>query len=179
MIYSQYDEIASRYDDLFNDEKSIAENAEVGEMLPPLIGSILDIGCGTGLLTEIVEIEPMDYLGVDPSRGMLEQFERKHPEYKGRLINEPFNCKSLVCDNFDNIVSLFGSPSYLSHFDILAISKCKAKKFLMFYKEDYHPITYEKCNVELKHNFYSRKMLRSLFGENNVGEFNNYLIVKT
>lgn len=53
MTYSQYDEIADKYDNIFRDERSLVENREVGDMLPPLSGSILDIGCGTGLLTEI------------------------------------------------------------------------------------------------------------------------------
>ena len=91
MNYSQYDKIASKYDSLFRDEMSLVENREVGEKLPPLSGSILDIGCGTGLLTEIAEIDPQEYLGVDPSKGMLEQFINKHPEYKERVVCEPFD----------------------------------------------------------------------------------------
>ena len=67
MNYSQYDKIASKYDTLFRDEMSLVENREVGQMLPPLSGSILDIGCGTGLLTEIAKIDPQEYLGIDPS----------------------------------------------------------------------------------------------------------------
>lgn len=58
MIYSQYDEIAKDYDKLFLDRKSLVENAEVGEMLPPLSGKVLDIGCGTGILTEIKKVNP-------------------------------------------------------------------------------------------------------------------------
>ena len=68
MNYSQYDDIAVKYDDLFRDESSLVENREVGAMLPPLNGSILDIGCGTGLLTEIYNVSPNDYLGIDPSK---------------------------------------------------------------------------------------------------------------
>lgn len=179
MNYSQYDDIASKYDSLFRDETSLVEDNEVGEMLPPLTGSTLDIGCGTGLLTEIVRIDPGNYLGVDPSKGMLEQFAKKHPEFKERIVCEPFNGRNLDCNNFNNIIALFGSPSYLSYFAVLAISKSKARKFLMFYKEQYHPVTYEKCEVEFKHFFYSKKALCSLFGEDNVSEYHNYLIVKT
>ena len=121
MIYSQYDDIASKYDALFSDEKSCAENNEVGDMLLPLNGSVLDIGCGTGLLTEIIKVSPKDYLGIDPSKGMLNQFKNKHPEFTGRLLNEPFNRKILNCNGFNNIVSLFGSPSYLSTLDVVTI----------------------------------------------------------
>ena len=40
---SQYDDIADRYDSLFVDESSLSENAEVGEMLLPLDGSVMTI----------------------------------------------------------------------------------------------------------------------------------------
>lgn len=179
MNYSQYDVIASKYDTLFRDETSLVENREVGAMLPPLNGSILDIGCGTGLLTEIIKIDPRTYLGVDPSIGMLTQFKKKHSEFAQRLVNEPFTGKNIDCKNFDNIVALFGSPSYLPGYVLLAISKSKARKFLMFYKEDYHPVTYERCEVEFSHFVYSKKSLAHLFGEKNLSEYHNYIIVNS
>lgn len=176
MIYSQYDDIASRYDALFGDEKSLTENREVGEMLPPLVGSVLDVGCGTGLLTEIVNVLPDNYLGIDPSKGMLKQFVEKHPTYRTRVINEPFNKDKFSITRYDNVISLFGSPSYLSYYDIETISTSKARIFLMFYKEDYHPVTYEKCNVEFKHNVYSRELLEKLF-DVKIKNYHNYYIV--
>lgn len=177
MNYSQYDDIAVKYDTLFCDKTSYAENREVGEMLPPLNGSVLDIGCGTGLLTEIVAIEPSRYKGIDPSKGMLEQFVKKHPEYESCLINAPFDGRNLNCKKFDNIIALFGSPSYLPYIAVMAIANSKANKFLMFYKEEYHPVTYEKCDVEFKHYYYSKKSLSMLFGNEHVKEYHNYLIV--
>jgi SAM-dependent methyltransferase len=179
MNYSQYDDIAVNYDNLFRDESSLVENREVGAMLPPLKGSVLDIGCGTGLLTEVYDISPQDYLGIDPSIGMLTQFRKKHPEFAERLVNEPFTGKNIDCKKFDNIVAMFGSPSYLSGYAVVAISKSNARKFLMFYKEGYHPVTYEKCDVKFSHNVYSKKSLIHLFGENNVSEYHNYIIVNS
>lgn len=177
MNYSQYDDIAVKYDDLFRDERSLVENREVGAMLPPLKGSILDIGCGTGLLTEIYNVSPNDYLGIDPSNGMLSQFKAKHPEFTDRLINSPFTGHGFAGKKFDNIIALFGSPSYLSAYALIAISKSNARKFLMFYKEDYHPVTYEKCDVEFRHNIYSKKVLEHIFGKNTISEYHNYIIV--
>ena len=174
---SQYDVIADRYDGLFTDAASLSENVEVGEMLLPLSGSVLDVGCGTGLLTEIVSIDPERYMGVDPSEKMLKKFKEKHPSYRN-LVCASYDGKIVDCNSFDNVVSLFGSPSYLSNMSLLRLSKSKVRLFLMFYKENYHPITYEMCGVEFKHNVHSRKVLGSLFGENNIKEYNNYIIVK-
>lgn len=177
MNYSQYDDIAVKYDTLFRDEMSLVENREVGEMLPPLNGSVLDIGCGTGLLTEVVDISPANYCGVDPSEGMLLQFAKKHPEFKEHLINKPYDGRNININKYDNIVALFGSPSYLPYIAVMAIAKSKARKFLMFYKEEYHPVTYEKCEVNFEHYFYSTRSLSMLFGKDNVHEYHNYLIV--
>lgn len=177
MNYSQYDEIAKKYDHLFADEASMAENREVGEMLPPLSGSVLDVGCGTGLLTEIAATNPSSYTGVDPSKEMLLQFSRKHPEYVNCLVNKPCEPDTVDLFRYDNIIALFGSPSYLSDEAILSIAKTTARKFLMFYKADYHPVTYEKCAVEFKHNIYTREILESYFGKGNVTEYHNYHIV--
>lgn len=174
---SQYDVIADRYDDLFTDAASLSENAEVGEMLRPLSGSVLDVGCGTGLLTEIVSIEPDRYMGVDPSDGMLKKFKEKHPGYRN-LVCASYDGKVVDCNQFDNIVSLFGSPSYLSNMSLLRISKSNGHIFLMFYKEDYHPVTYEKCGVEFKHKVRSIKELGMIFGDENIKEYNNYIIVQ-
>lgn len=177
MIYSQYDEIAKDYDKLFLDRKSLVENAEVGEMLPPLSGKVLDIGCGTGILTEIKKVNPRNYIGIDPSMGMLKCFIKKHPKFSNSLINKTFEESEVECDNFDVIVSLFGSVSYLSAFSVVEIANSKARKFLMFYKKDYHPITYEKCNVEFTHYCYPKGYLERLFGKENISEYHNYIIV--
>lgn len=174
---SQYDVIADRYDSLFVDEYSLAENAEVGEMLLPLRGSVLDIGCGTGLLTEIVDVSPERYFGIDPSKKMLNYFKKKHPNYT-HLICAPYDGKTLDCNMYDNIVALFGSASYLDSYALEKLGESKRNKFLMFYKDTYHPKTYEKCNIELQHFNRTKQELTLIFQKDEVSEFNNYYIVK-
>ena len=176
MNYSQYDDIADKYDELFLDEDSLSENTEVGEMLLPLVGSVLDIGCGTGLLTEIVNVSPKDYMGIDPSKKMLDVFKRKHPAFN-YVVCSCYDGRVVDCGRFDNVVSLFGSASYLSNGALRELSRYYGHLFLMFYKEGYHPVTYEKCKVDFQHNARSRKYLESLFGKEKVKEFNNYIIV--
>jgi ubiquinone/menaquinone biosynthesis C-methylase UbiE len=43
---------------------------------------VLDLGCGTGLLLELLALQPEDYLGIDPSGKMLEELKRKFPEHE-------------------------------------------------------------------------------------------------
>ena len=43
---------------------------------------VLDLGCGTGLLLELLALQPEDYVGIDPSEKMLEELQRKFPEHE-------------------------------------------------------------------------------------------------
>ena len=43
---------------------------------------VLDLGCGTGLLLELLALQPEDYIGIDPSEKMLEELQRKFPEHE-------------------------------------------------------------------------------------------------
>lgn len=179
MICSQYDKIAQEYDSLFLDEESIRENKEVGAMLSPLSGLVYDIGCGTGLLIDIMpSIAPENYIGVDPSMGMLERFKDKHPEYADRLLNIPFEANDDEYKHCDCVVSLFGSISYCSGTAMyrLALNK-KCKKFLMFYKPDYYPVTYLKTRVSFDHSHLSLERLKITFFDCKVFEYHNYIIV--
>ena len=179
MNESQYDKIAEVYDSLFNDQYSQEENAEVGAMLRPLVGTTLDIGCGTGLLTEIVKTNPETYMGIDPSKKMVNEFRKKHVGYGRCLVSAPFDGQIVDCNDFDNVVSLFGSASYLSREALLKLATSRSAKFLMFYKPEYKPVTYEKCNVVFEHYKYSNDELAILFGRENLKEYHNYIIVKT
>src|SRR4051794_19140361 len=43
-------------------------------------GPVLDLGCGTGVLLERVIDAGNEGVGLDPSRGMLEQLQTRRPE---------------------------------------------------------------------------------------------------
>ena len=43
---------------------------------------VLDLGCGSGLLLELLALQPEDYIGIDPSEKMLEELQRKFPEHE-------------------------------------------------------------------------------------------------
>jgi len=73
-LENQYDTIAKEYDSLFTDEQSIQENNMIASMLSSVKGSVLDIGCGTGLLLDLISVSENDYLGVDSSAEKAKQY---------------------------------------------------------------------------------------------------------
>lgn len=171
---NQYDAIAEGYDSLFNDRASIEENNKIASMLFDVSGIILDVGCGTGLFLDILKVSQDEYFGIDPSAKMLEVFREKHSGYHNLCIPfEMFNLKFMV---FNTIVALFGSASYIEMEALTDIPKGK-DIFLMFYKEDYHPVTYERTGCELEHYEHSKSELEQMFPHCEVKEFSNYYIV--
>lgn len=81
---NQYDAVAESYDSLFKDKASIEENRKIASMLFEVSGIFLDVGCGTGLLLDILKVSPDEYWGIDPSSKMLDVFRKKHPERQNR-----------------------------------------------------------------------------------------------
>lgn len=177
MNYSQYDKIAKQYDSFFCDEDSLNENEEIASMLSKIKGRVYDLGCGTGLLTEIIDIKPKDYLGVDPSGEMLNKFLEKHPQYLQRLVRNTFERDGTPLVNYDWVVSLFGSISYVEPKHLSRIEKEANNYFLMFYKEDYHPVTYTMANVNFDHYNTNLTTLKDIFPTSTIEEYHNYVIV--
>lgn len=176
---SQYDKIAEQYDSLFIDKESLEENKEVANLLKVYKGSVYEIGCGTGLFLELCSIEPQNYLGIDPSEGMLKQLELKHPQFIERTRQTTFEEDNDMYRGYDNIISLFGSISYVDKESLRKIGESGKDYFLMFYKNGYRPVTYEKTNVDFVHNETDIFFLKKVLPLATLIEFNNYLIVKS
>lgn len=177
MTASQYDMIADRYDSLFSDPASLKENRELSCRLAGISGSVFEIGCGTGLLVDLMRISPDNYLGVDPSQGMVDFFIGRHPEFSERIIVEPFSESSCILP-FDNIVSIFGSISYVEPVLLDFINSIDKHLFLMFYKPGYYPVTYTRTGIEFSHYTYTKDELLDIFNLSDVSDFGNYYIVE-
>lgn len=141
-VQAIYDEFAKTYDEHYSSKDFHDEDVALFSLLKPWInGKVLDLGCGTGLAIEYGDIAKENYLGVDPSHGMLEKLRAKYPEHK--TIESTF--EEFVegnKDTFDTILALYGPPSYFdkgSYKKVLDLLNPKGHYFLMFYKPGYYP----------------------------------------
>lgn len=120
-----FDAVANKYDSLYNDALSKAENLLVAEDIAILlrsakkkVKSVLDIGCGTGLMLDMASRFGCDdarYVGLDFSKEMLAHLHEKHPS---RPNTETYECDMNIFDlqdlgeKFDLVLSTFGAFSY-------------------------------------------------------------------
>ena len=124
-LFDPYTAIADSYDlGIHKEEADVTRSQQVYDSLKVEQGAeILDIGCGTGTLVDFRfrHIQPENYIGVDPSRGMLGVFGDKHPEFRGRLIRTPFeDYWPKPRQKFDLVVALFGAPSYFGEPELVS-----------------------------------------------------------
>ena len=141
-----YDAIAAQYDSLHKDPESPQGDLAIAGFLREYLApgcKVLDLGCGTGLLLELLALQPEDYLGIDPSEKMLEELQKKFPEHETK--KKAFGVEDL--EDVDVAVSLFGPISYVDPDLVFQLVSSGVNYFLMFYKEDYRPMTYDTCQV--------------------------------
>lgn len=113
-----YDEVSTEYDSWYETPEALAENEQVRKLILEHFGAYapytLDAGCGTGLLLDLGITSPLHYIGVDPSRGMLNELIRKHPAAR---VLEPAKIEDVIDrfkpGEFELVISIFGSPSYM------------------------------------------------------------------
>jgi SAM-dependent methyltransferase len=177
-VSEQYNKIAYEYDNVFVDEFSLKENVVVTNMFKQIITpemSILDVGSGTGMLLDYIDVLPEKYVGIDPSYPMIKISKEKYPEYIKCFKYDKFETHH---KKYDFVVSLFGSMNYVIDLfleNLYEKLNPDGKYFLMFYKEKYSPIT--KTKKELYHYKYDKSALKSIYTDCTLIEFNNYYIV--
>ena len=163
-----YDLIAPKYDNVFGGRQNQEENKQLFKVLN-ITGNVLDIGCGTGLGIEWGKIHPEQYWGIDPSAKMLQTLMWKHPQFATRVRKCPF--EQYYMKGFDTIFALYGTASYLTRQDkIRFILNEGGRAYLMYYKDDYMPVTYKKTGYN------GTEIVSHPNRENTVINFNNYWI---
>jgi SAM-dependent methyltransferase len=169
---SEYDAIAGLYDSLYRDPESLAEDARVIEHLNDrelLSGSVLDVGCGTGLLLDYCpRIAP--YVGIDPSAGMLAEARVKHPDNvfeQATLGNFEGGC-------FDAAISLYGSLSYAPLAEVRRLRSVLAeggRYFVMLFAPGYEPQRMIDLGVNPEHHNAEALNVLDPYEEFRVGNF--------
>lgn len=162
-----YDHISYKYDTLFRDDAAVAEEREVMRTLEVITGrplqdqSVLDVGCGTGLLLQWAT--PRAYVGIDPSQGMLELLRHRWPD--AAVVNTDLLrfAPTATLPRFDLIVALFGSASYLSDAELRRVPLLLAPggvAVLMFYDPAHEPpFTYEATRTTVPHRYWDAAVL--------------------
>lgn len=101
---------ADNYDKFYDNEQTRRENKEVQRILrnTDFEGTILDVGCGTGLAYSLLSPEQRSrYVGVDLEEGVIQRAQEKHP--RGVFVQGSAQ-ELLTSERFktiDNLISLF------------------------------------------------------------------------
>jgi hypothetical protein len=144
-VESAYDGLATTWDAQHG--MTAEEKAQTGTLIRDVfgdrLGRTLDVGCGTGWPLDAGLVEPVRYVGVDPSTAMLNALVAKHPHLAGvhpMTFAEAVERRVLCGTRFDTVLALGGSASYLSPEDITAMrERAKGPLFLMHYDPDSGP----------------------------------------
>lgn len=145
-----YDAIAEGYDKFWMTPEAHRENQRIIHEVGYRGGSVLDIGCGTGLFLDYV-YGPDEYLGIDPSWKMLHQLLKKHPGT--HVLQTTFEAFWPGSRKFDLIVGLFAAPSYIDPRFLAgrlpALLEPGGRYFLMFYAPGYEPVTHKTNGIDI------------------------------
>lgn len=136
---SAFDGLATNWDrshGMTGDEQQ-ATVALVREIFGEKLWRTLDIGCGTGLPLDLGLVEPVRYVGIDPSTAMLNALVMKHPVIAGvhpMTYAEAEERRVLCGTRYDTVLALGGSASYLMPEEIEQLrSRAKRDVLLMHY----------------------------------------------
>lgn len=108
-IEAAYDRIAPEYDALHSEPDDLGEDewikADLGPHLVPGL-PLAELGSGTGLLLDLLDIPPDDYMGLELSAGMIAEARRKHPRHL--FLHRDMHSIGVVAKDFPVVVALFG-----------------------------------------------------------------------
>lgn len=109
------------------------------------LGRTLDVGCGTGWPIAAGLADPVRYVGVDPSTGMLNALVARHPSLAGvhpMTWATAVRTRVLCGTRFDTVLALGGSASYLVPSEIAELQmRALRGVLLMHFRPGERPVT--------------------------------------
>lgn len=146
-----YDTIADEYDGLHSDPASKEEEQTLFSFLE-ISGSdsVLDIGCGTGIILDYVS--PASYVGIDPSAAML---KRANDRARANGVRRAFFYNTTLesfytGSTYDVVCSTFGSADYCSFNSLAELPRLlreDGRVHVMLFDERYFPKTHKELGI--------------------------------
>ena len=118
LIETIYDDIASVYEDLYSSEHNKKVIESENAILKKLMNhhydgkDVLDAGCGTGFLIDLLGLKENGYVGYDISNKMIEQARKKYPKHK--FVKMDF-MESNLLNSYDFLFSIFSVSDYVDY----------------------------------------------------------------
>jgi SAM-dependent methyltransferase len=175
-----YGGLSSEYDQHFSDPLSLMENRLVFERLGTVRGTILDIGCGTGLALEYLRLDGR-YIGIDISPAMIERASAKFgwamkngtPDHQPRVMFHVAPMEEMTpiaSDSINLALSLFGSFSYSKNpratvREIFRVLKPDGRALVMVYSNAHRLIRGPISAGRVVSRHYSVESLERLFSD--------------
>lgn len=108
-----YDNIAKSYDNKYQSEIHKIEDDIISHILTTQIkenNSVLDLGCGTGHVIKLANLNYAQYHGVDFSQGMIDDAKSKYNNY---IFENQDITKMNHIKDFDVILAVYGQVNYI------------------------------------------------------------------
>ena len=144
---SAYDAFASTWDTKHAlTDTEVSQTADfVRDVFGGKLWRTLDVGCGTGWPVTSGLVDPVRYVGIDPSTAMLNALVAKHPVLAGvhPMSWAAATRQKVLCGSrFDSVLCLGGSASYVTPDELTELAaRGKRGAIVMHYAEDEIPIT--------------------------------------
>lgn len=184
-VFECYDTVANPYTVFIRGEEREKQMFQIASAISKCRstscgGSVFEIGAGDGSMLDHWNIDKSLYQAIEPSKVLIELFRERHPEYTRKVRRKAFEEDSLTFTEYDNVVALFGTASYIMRQYLERLSQKAFGKqcvFLMFYKPGYIPPYMEYEGACIPHFDYGVNEIVSMFRWCKIIPYADYLVV--